>query len=215
MQGVIVGGATGVVRAGTSFARAIQTGYLRAYALVLLMGVGALVLYFLIDELVTIHLSIVIFLPLAAGLVAAFLPRRSARWVVLAGAVGVLGYAIVAARRIRPGATGLQYVTDDELDPGARHPLLARRRRAQPVPDRPHSGALGAVHDRGRASREWDRPRLFFFNMALAETAVLGAFMAQDLALFVFFFDLMLVPFYFLIGAWGGGERVHAPRRSS
>src|SRR5436190_1444571 len=34
---------------------------------------------------------------------------------------------------------------------------------------------------------------------------------AQDLALFVVFFDLMLIPFYFLIGAWGGGpDRVRA-----
>ena len=48
MQGFIVGGATGVVRAGTSFARAIQTGYLRAYALLLLLGVAVLALYFLI-----------------------------------------------------------------------------------------------------------------------------------------------------------------------
>jgi NADH-quinone oxidoreductase subunit M len=37
----------------------------------------------------------------------------------------------------------------------------------------------------------------------LAESAVLGAFLAQDLALFVAFFDLMLIPFYFLIGGWG------------
>ena len=35
VQGTIVGGATGVVRVGSSFARAIQTGYLRAYALLL------------------------------------------------------------------------------------------------------------------------------------------------------------------------------------
>jgi len=51
--------------------------------------------------------------------------------------------------------------------------------------------------------REWDRPRLFYFNFMLAESAVLGALLAQDLALFVAFFDLMLIPFYFLIGAWG------------
>ena len=37
----------------------------------------------------------------------------------------------------------------------------------------------------------------------LAETAVLGAFLAQDLILFVLFFDLMLIPFYFLFGIWG------------
>ena len=45
----------------------------------------------------------------------------------------------------------------------------------------------------------------------LAESAVLGAFLAQDLALFVAFFDLMLIPFYFLIGMWGHGpDRVRA-----
>jgi NADH-quinone oxidoreductase subunit L len=48
VQGFIVGGATGVVRVGTSFARAIQTGYLRAYALLLMLGVALLALYFLL-----------------------------------------------------------------------------------------------------------------------------------------------------------------------
>ncbi len=51
--------------------------------------------------------------------------------------------------------------------------------------------------------RDWERPRLFYFQFMLAESAVLGALMAQDLALFVAFFDLMLIPFYFLIGVWG------------
>ncbi len=56
-----------------------------------------------------------------------------------------------------------------------------------------------------------DRPRLYYFNFMLAESAVLGAFLAQDLALFVAFFDLMLIPFYFLIGGWGQGpDRVKA-----
>jgi NADH-quinone oxidoreductase subunit L len=48
VQGVIVGGATGAVRTGTSVARSVQSGYLRAYALLLLIGVGGLALYFLI-----------------------------------------------------------------------------------------------------------------------------------------------------------------------
>jgi NADH-quinone oxidoreductase subunit L len=48
VQGFIVGGATGIVRVGTSFARAIQTGYLRGYALLLLLGLAGLGLYFLI-----------------------------------------------------------------------------------------------------------------------------------------------------------------------
>jgi NADH-quinone oxidoreductase subunit M len=51
--------------------------------------------------------------------------------------------------------------------------------------------------------REWERSRFFYFNFMLAETAVLGALLSQDLALFVAFFDLMLIPFYFLTGVWG------------
>ena len=48
-----------------------------------------------------------------------------------------------------------------------------------------------------------ERPRTYFLMFGLAETAVLGAFLAQDLILFVLFFDLMLIPFYFLFGSWG------------
>jgi NADH-quinone oxidoreductase subunit M len=53
------------------------------------------------------------------------------------------------------------------------------------------------------AFREQERPKTFYFLMLVAETATLGSFLAQDLLLFVLFFDLMLVPFYFLFGAWG------------
>jgi hypothetical protein len=48
VQGTIVGGATRIVGAGTSLARAIQTGYLRSYAVVFMVGVTALGLYFLV-----------------------------------------------------------------------------------------------------------------------------------------------------------------------
>jgi NADH-quinone oxidoreductase subunit L len=48
VQGVMVGGPLGVVRAGSSLARQVQTGYLRAYALLLVIGVLALGLYFLL-----------------------------------------------------------------------------------------------------------------------------------------------------------------------
>ena len=48
VQGFLVGGTVGIVRAGSSFARSIQTGELRAYAAVLLLGLSAIVLYFLI-----------------------------------------------------------------------------------------------------------------------------------------------------------------------
>src|SRR5215204_3542677 len=50
VQATIVGGATGIVRVGTSLARSVQTGYLRMYALFLLLGVAGLTLYFLVTS---------------------------------------------------------------------------------------------------------------------------------------------------------------------
>ncbi len=50
---------------------------------------------------------------------------------------------------------------------------------------------------------EIENPRMFVMLMALAETATIGAFVAQDLILFVLFFDLLLIPFYLLIGMYG------------
>ena len=157
----------------------------------------------------TIHLSIVLFLPLAAGLIGAALPSRLGRWVVLAGMVAVLVYAIVMLADFERGRAGLQYVTNDEWisELGIRYQLGIDGINLFMV-------ALTAIAwvpcTLVACLREHDRPRLFFFNLALAETAVLGAFMAQDLALFIVFFDLMLVPFYFLIGGWGQGDRVRA-----
>jgi NADH-quinone oxidoreductase subunit M len=55
-----------------------------------------------------------------------------------------------------------------------------------------------------------DRPKNYFLMLGLGEFAVLGAFLAQDLLLFVLFFDLMLVPFFFLVGSYGTGDRVRA-----
>jgi NADH-quinone oxidoreductase subunit L len=50
VQGFLVGGAVGVVRAGSTLARTIQTGYVRAYALLLVIGVLGLALYFLVQS---------------------------------------------------------------------------------------------------------------------------------------------------------------------
>jgi NADH-quinone oxidoreductase subunit M len=157
---------------------------------------------------VTIHLSIVLFLPLFAGLVGAVLPRGLARWAVLAGTVAVLAYVVVMLFDFDSGG-GLQYITDDEWisELGIHYSLGVDGINLFMI-------ALTAIAWAActlvAAFTEHDRPRLFFFHIALAETAVLGAFMAQDLALFIVFFDLMLVPFYFLIGGWGTGDRVLA-----
>ncbi|HEY7393138.1 MAG TPA: proton-conducting transporter membrane subunit, partial [Bryobacteraceae bacterium] len=50
----------------------------------------------------------------------------------------------------------------------------------------------------------------FHLNVLLAVAGVAGVFMARDLFLFYFAWDLMLVPTYFLIAVWGQENRVHA-----
>ncbi|MCS6827868.1 MAG: NADH-quinone oxidoreductase subunit M [Caldilinea sp.] len=46
--------------------------------------------------------------------------------------------------------------------------------------------------------------------MLLLETAMIGVFVALDLVLFFVFFEASLIPMYFLIGEWGGKNRVYA-----
>ena len=50
----------------------------------------------------------------------------------------------------------------------------------------------------------------FYMWLMMLMTGSLGAFMALDLLLFFLFFEIVLVPMYFLIGGWGHGNRVYA-----
>jgi NADH-quinone oxidoreductase subunit M len=50
----------------------------------------------------------------------------------------------------------------------------------------------------------------YYAWLLLLEAGCLGVFMALDLFLFFVFFEIVLVPMYFLIGGWGYGKRVYA-----
>jgi NADH-quinone oxidoreductase subunit M len=50
----------------------------------------------------------------------------------------------------------------------------------------------------------------FMVFMLILETAMVGVFVAVDLFLFYVFWELVLIPMYFLIGVWGGGRRIYA-----
>jgi NADH-quinone oxidoreductase subunit M len=156
----------------------------------------------------TIHLSILIFWPLLLALLGGLAPRGVAPVFAAVGALVPLGYAVLLLIDFDSGA-GLQYVTDDEWisELGVRYSLGVDGLNVWLV-------ALAALVFAASAlwlvMRPPVRPKLFAVHFGIAETAVLGAFLAQDLVLFVLFFDLMLVPFYFLLGQWGGPERVRA-----
>ena len=54
------------------------------------------------------------------------------------------------------------------------------------------------------------RVREFTMAMLVLETGMLGAFVALDLFVFYVFWELMLIPMYFIIGIWGGERRLYA-----
>jgi NADH-quinone oxidoreductase subunit M len=55
-----------------------------------------------------------------------------------------------------------------------------------------------------------ERPRAYFGLMLFLTGAVVGVFAAQDLLLFYVFFEAMLIPLYVLVGVWGGPGRLGA-----
>jgi NADH-quinone oxidoreductase subunit M len=157
----------------------------------------------------TIHLSILIFWPLVFGLLAALSPRRLVPVMALVGAVVPLAYSVIMLFDFDAGAGGLQYLTDDKWIPdlGIHYKLGV---------DGLNLWLVALTSLLFFASAVWltlrppVRASMFALHVGVGETAVLGAFLAQDLGVFVLFFDLMLVPFYFLVGIWGGPERVAA-----
>ncbi len=55
-----------------------------------------------------------------------------------------------------------------------------------------------------------ERVRLYYAFMLLLEFAMIGVFVAQDLFLFYVFWEVSLVPMYFIVGIWGSEERIYA-----
>src|SRR5207302_8264067 len=53
-------------------------------------------------------------------------------------------------------------------------------------------------------------PKAFLMLLLVLETGMNGTFAAQDLILFFVFFELVLLPMYFMIGVWGGPNRQYA-----
>jgi len=57
---------------------------------------------------------------------------------------------------------------------------------------------------------EPQNPKAFLILVLILETGMIGTFLAEDLILFFVFFEIVLLPMYFLIGIWGGDQRQYA-----
>ena len=158
------------------------------------------------------HLSILIWLPAAAGLVGALLPGRPRRG--SARVPASLRHARAcrsrSLRRRFDTGRGLQFVTDKMWISELGHPLQARRRRAELFLILLDDAAVRGRDAVGRAARRGSAARALLPLARARRDRRARRLMAQDLALFVAFFDLMLIPFYFLTGQLG---RRAGPRR--
>ncbi|MDJ0660916.1 MAG: NADH-quinone oxidoreductase subunit M [Crocosphaera sp.] len=60
------------------------------------------------------------------------------------------------------------------------------------------------------SSKTVERSRFYYALILILNSGVSGAFLAQDLLLFFLFYELEIIPLYFLIAIWGGGKRGYA-----
>ncbi|HEY5883546.1 MAG TPA: NADH-quinone oxidoreductase subunit M [Pyrinomonadaceae bacterium] len=69
---------------------------------------------------------------------------------------------------------------------------------------------LGAIASLSSWNYIQKREKEYYVLLLLLQTAVVGVFTSMDLFLFYLFFEVSLVPMYFLIGIWGGENRLYA-----
>ena len=160
-------------------------------------------------------LTLVTFVPLVGAVLVMALPSSRELWVKAAalGAslVTALFAALLLARFSVSRAGELQYVVDRSwieiinsryimgID-GISLPLLLLTALIVP---------LCIVYSFGHFP-EPRNPKAFLALLLVLETGMIGTFAAQDLILFFVFFEVVLLPMYFMIGVWGGDNRRYA-----
>ena len=156
-------------------------------------------------------LSLLIFLPLAWASLLPFLREsRTVRMVALAGAVLELVLSLLMLAALRPEVAGMQFVEQASWIPSLNvHYLLGIDGIAALFP--PLTALLFCAVILASWTSIQFMPRLYFALLLALESVTMGVFCALDLVLFFLFWELTLVPIYFLISLWGiGPERRYA-----
>jgi NADH-quinone oxidoreductase subunit M len=160
-------------------------------------------------------LTLMIFLPLAGAFVMLLIPRTSEdvhRWVALLATLATAGVGVAVFADFDYDATEkLQFVVNKPwidviharytvgID-GLSLPLVALTLLVVP---------LCVVYSWNHFP-EPRNPKAFLILLLILETGMVGTFLAQDLILFFVFFEVVLLPMYFMIGVWGGEQRQYA-----
>lgn len=155
-------------------------------------------------------LTAIVFLPLAGVLVCALLPKtrtQAARGIALG--ITLLDLALAAWMVVAFDTEGgMQFVEQVKWVPqlGIQYHLGVDGVSVSMV-------FLSALLSTLAVVASWDidlTPRTYFALLLLLEVGMNGVFLALDFVLFYVFWELVLVPMYFLIGTWGGPRREHA-----
>jgi NADH-quinone oxidoreductase subunit M len=157
-------------------------------------------------------LSLVTFVPLAGALlILLVLARRplAAFWTAMTVALVDLALVLVLWVRYQP-ALGTDQFTEQVawfLDGRVQYHLACDGISLVLVMLTVVLGPLVILSTRGALS---DRVPLFMAMYLALQTAMIGTFLARDMLLFYVFWELMLIPMYFIIGIWGGARRIYA-----
>ena len=160
-------------------------------------------------------LSLGTFLPLAGVLVMLFIPRREETLIKAAGIVTAAATLVV----------GVYTLVQFDYGQASKQQFFASTDWIRPIRATYTVGLDGISLPLYFLSMvitllvmvySWDHvpapgnPKAFFILMLVLQTGMAGTFVAQDLILFFVFFELVLLPMYFMIGVWGGDNRQYA-----
>jgi len=107
------------------------------------------------------------------------------------------------------GTGGMQFLEDHEWIPviGARYQMGVDGVAVLLIVLTTLLGVISALSSWSYIEK---REKEYYVLLLLLQTAVIGVFASMDLFLFYLFFEVSLVPMYFLIGIWGGENRLYA-----
>ena len=152
-------------------------------------------------------LSLLIVVPLLAGVLCLFVKAPGARWIALVGTLIDFAISLYIWAQYDPDGAQWQFVEKMPLEGGVNWALgidgialmlIVLTAFLMPI-------CIGASW---RAIEKRVPEYMAYFM--LMEALIMGSFAAQDLFLFYIFFEGGLIPMYFIIGIWGGAERIKA-----
>jgi NADH-quinone oxidoreductase subunit M len=157
-------------------------------------------------------LSAIVFLPLAWAMLGAVLPKGSPgllkTWALL-GSLVTFGLSVMLYNRFDAAGAEFQFMESAAWIPslGTTYALGADGISLWLIL---LTTVLMPVAILGSFKAVEKREKEYYFLLLALETGMLGAFVSLDIFLFYVFWEAMLIPMYFLIGVWGGKDRVYA-----